>query len=434
MPTRILLATDRRFWRGDSGSCARIAALCEHLSERGHDLNVFFTEHIGPDDMAAIRAGFPRIAVHHPDTAELQATSVFGDFARRLGGGIKQLIRMAARGPDRAVPRHGGRKPDGRWKTKDPASPPQSSVQGRRLADFVSPPARHAFARLFKRLRPEIVLVEYVRLGYLVHGLPRRGGRRALLAVDTLDVMSERCRRFQEAGESHWLHVTCDEEGEVLKRFGIVIAIQQADAKRLEALAPGSTVVTVPHGMRVQAHPEPVEGPVRLLYVATGTRENLLAIEAFLEEVWPALRDRFGERVRLLLAGHICERLRERTLDKRVSLEGYVEDIGALYARTHIVINPVRLGAGLKIKNVEALCHGKPLVTTAIGAEGIEGHGRGALVVCETSRAMVEALSQLIATPSLRAALSREALRLAEETFSPERAYAALDAVFEQAR
>jgi len=433
MTQRILLATDRRFWRADSGSCARIASLCRHLSSKGRDLHVFFAEDLGPDDVTRLKTGFPRVTVHSAGAATEPPTTLLGRLAPRL----RRVLRRVTAGPDRqagASPKAAaGARSKPAAEAHSAGSPPASSGAESVLADFHSPNVARAFRGLCKRLRPDVVLVEYIRLSYLVQGLPRRRGGRPLRVLDTLDVMSERFRRFREAGEAHWLRVGPEEEGEVLKRFDVVLAIHERDAKRLEAMVPGTRVVTTPHGMRVRAHPEPTEGPVRLLHVATATRENLLAIEPFLDEVWPSLRERFGGRTELLLAGRMCERLRERPPEERVSLAGYVEDRNALYAAAHIVVNPIRLGAGLKIKNVEALCHGKPLVTTPVGAEGIEEHGRGALVVCETSCAMVEALSRLIATPSLRRALSGQALRLAEEVFSPEQAYAELDATLEEA-
>ena len=56
-----------------------------------------------------------------------------------------------------------------------------------------------------------------------------------------------------------------------------------------------------------------------------------------------------------------------------VELAGFVDDLDAEYAAAAVALVPVLQGAGVKFKTVEALCHGVPVVTTTVGAEGIEG-------------------------------------------------------------
>ena len=99
---------------------------------------------------------------------------------------------------------------------------------------------------------------------------------------------------------------------------------------------------------------------------------------------------------------------------------------GEVYVISDIIINPVTFGGGLKIKNVEALCNGLPLVTTSVGAEGLEQGVGTAFHVCDTSDAMTETLCRLIGDAALRTRMSAQAHRCAREHFTEERAYGAL--------
>ena len=63
-----------------------------------------------------------------------------------------------------------------------------------------------------------------------------------------------------------------------------------------------------------------------------------------------------------------------------IKLSGFVGDLEEVY-KNRVIINPVKSGSGLKIKCVEALCSGKPLVTTSNGAQGLKsGAGKAFLV------------------------------------------------------
>src|SRR5690606_29841009 len=67
-----------------------------------------------------------------------------------------------------------------------------------------------------------------------------------------------------------------------------------------------------------------------------------------------------------------------------------------------VVINPVMHGTGLKIKNVEALGYGKPVVTTTVGAEGLELALSRGLIVADSEAEFIQVLSVLVADASVR--------------------------------
>jgi glycosyltransferase involved in cell wall biosynthesis len=64
-----------------------------------------------------------------------------------------------------------------------------------------------------------------------------------------------------------------------------------------------------------------------------------------------------------------------------VVLEGYVDDLGALLGRAAALVNPLRFGSGIKLKIIEGLGRGVPIVSTTIGADGVAvGADQGVLV------------------------------------------------------
>lgn len=79
-----------------------------------------------------------------------------------------------------------------------------------------------------------------------------------------------------------------------------------------------------------------------------------------------------------------------------LSFLGHVPDLVSVYAAVRVAVVPMRFGSGVKIKTVEALLHGVPVVATSVGAEGIEVGGEPAIVIADDAEAFAEAVVTLL--------------------------------------
>ncbi len=109
-------------------------------------------------------------------------------------------------------------------------------------------------------------------------------------------------------------------------------------------------------------------------------------LRSFLRTAWPHIVERLpGARLRVI-GNEARPELSElaATLRDSVTVEGYISDLGEALSGAAALVNPVRFGSGIKLKVVEALGRGLPVVSTPIGAEGIaSGPGTGVLVAAE---------------------------------------------------
>ncbi|HEY9664990.1 MAG TPA: glycosyltransferase, partial [Allocoleopsis sp.] len=85
------------------------------------------------------------------------------------------------------------------------------------------------------------------------------------------------------------------------------------------------------------------------------------------------------------------------------------------YDLASLVINPIPYGTGLKIKTIEALGYAKPLVTTSVGAEGLEEGIDRAFLVADTPEAFAQAIITILDDPEVAARLSRQAYNFARQ-------------------
>lgn len=206
---------------------------------------------------------------------------------------------------------------------------------------------------------------------------------RAQIVVTLHDVLSQRFARERAKaptskkkllararwGAAKWL------ERKIARQADDVLVLSEKDGALLPTWRSGARlhVLRPPiHGaLREQRVEDTVSSP-KLLFVGYMRREeNIDALLWFSSEVLPAIRERFPD-VRVVVAGGGTPRdIGIRLSQAGIDVLGYVQDLEPLYTDCTAVIAPLRLGAGVKFKVVEALTRGIPVITTSVGAEGI---------------------------------------------------------------
>jgi glycosyltransferase involved in cell wall biosynthesis len=114
----------------------------------------------------------------------------------------------------------------------------------------------------------------------------------------------------------------------------------------------------------------------------------------------------------------------------RVEVTGLVDDLRSEIERATVVIAPLRIGGGTRLKILEGMAHGKPIVSTSIGAEGLAvAHGRD-MLLADTPEAFAHEIGRVLTEPELGAKLGRAARQLAEDRYSWRTAASALEAFY----
>jgi glycosyltransferase involved in cell wall biosynthesis len=226
---------------------------------------------------------------------------------------------------------------------------------------------------------------------------------------------------MQRYGYRPRIRMSEQRESELLDRYDGVICIQRDDhaivgnwlGERKAILAPHPTAIT-PQAFRREVK--------RIGFVASDWFANVEGLQWFLREVWPAFTQR---GVSLDVHGSI-ERCFTGDQSPGVSFHGHADSLPEVYGNIDIVINPARFGSGLKIKTVEALGNGLPLVTTSEGARGLTDADGDALLIADDAASFIDALDALLNSPALRQRIGAGALDYARKHFSPEACFGAL--------
>ena len=214
--------------------------------------------------------------------------------------------------------------------------------------------------------------------------------------------------------------------------FDRVIVCSEADASRLGGQFPGARFAVVPNGyeppgLAFSRRPSNL-GPLRLLFVGTfGYFPNVDAALFLCRGVLPALRRSTDREICIDLVGAGgTTALRGLVGDPSVRLRGFVEDLAPIYAAADVAVVPVRVGGGTRIKILEAFAHGVPVVTTSLGAEGIDAAEGEHLLFADDAEAFARACLNLKEKPELAAQLAACAAALLVARYSPAQVDAAI--------
>ncbi|UYW26999.1 glycosyltransferase family 4 protein [Methylorubrum extorquens] len=208
------------------------------------------------------------------------------------------------------------------------------------------------------------VLVNYVFLSRALERVPPG----VLRLIDTHDRFAGRQTQYRPfRAEPNFFYTDTAGEAAGLARADVVLAIQAAEAGYFASLTDSRVLLLPPHfpPQKPFAVPERV---ARIGFLGHGNDPNLFSIGRFIR----AWRDGWTpDRPELVIAGEICRSL-PGVEGPGVRLLGYLDRLEDFYAQADLVVAPMLMGSGLKMKVGEALSFGRPVIGTEIGLEGFE--------------------------------------------------------------
>jgi glycosyltransferase involved in cell wall biosynthesis len=160
---------------------------------------------------------------------------------------------------------------------------------------------------------------------------------------------------------------------------------------------------------------------------------NIDGLVHFFQEIWPRIAAASPDARCKIVGGSAPPAIRALA-GPRVELTGFVPDLRPHLAEAAAVIVPLRLGGGTRLKIVEAMAMGKAIVSTTLGAEGIEAASGRDIVLADDPAAFADAASRLLADPGLAARIGRSARQLAVERYSWSGAVQALEGFYRRIR
>jgi glycosyltransferase involved in cell wall biosynthesis len=286
------------------------------------------------------------------------------------------------------------------------------------LGTFLSPGERRFVRNYTQRAAPDVVLYDSI-FNYCEGARARSGW------VITHDVKIQRAESLRARGfEVRPRGFSSETERAVLCAARNLIAIQRDDAATFRRIAPAARVVELPMAIDVGDTTRAPRRPGRCVLVASGTLPNVDGIGWFFASCWDEIRARVPH-AHLEIFGTICLRL--ASVPENVTLMGPSHELPEIFAGAAVAIAPLLAGSGLKLKVVEAMAYGVPMVTTSIGAQGLLDIEPAPFAVANDPHGFADAVTRLLTDDEEHAALVRAA-RAAAPRFHADQVFAQLEA------
>jgi len=364
-----------------TGSRVRSLALIRQLVARGWDVSLF-----------ALDTGVP---AQPPDVAELRALCAEVRLCRH---GAPTAVRMARMGAD--------------------------LLRGR--------PFQHSMFRFPAAVREAHEWIAAGRFDailaaghYMLPYVP--AGARGRMLLDPQNVETERVATMAAALWPRPRGVIARLQQRPVRRYeeraaagaGAIVAVSEADGAWFERWAPGRVTV-VPNGVDCAAirprEGDGAGGPV-LFVGSLDYGPNVDGARVLLDEIAPRLTH-CGARIALV--GSLPPpqlRAAAQAAPVPVQVTGRVEEIAPWFRASRLLAVPLRIGGGTRLKIVEAMAHGLPVVTTSIGCAGLDVVHERDVLIADDPVAFARCVDRLLADDDLAAALAHRARRTVQERY-----------------
>jgi glycosyltransferase involved in cell wall biosynthesis len=205
----------------------------------------------------------------------------------------------------------------------------------------------------------------------------------------------------------------------MLNEVSGIAAISEEDKKRILGLGINRRIETIPFGINLSDYPvSPVAQPELALFHlgAMDWGPNLEGILWFLNQIWPSIHQAFPDLKMYLAGRNMSEEIRKTSLPNVIML-GEVENAIEFMQSKAIMVVPLLSAGGIRVKIIEGLALGKTVISTTLGAEGLDCTDRKNIMLADRPEDWLKALRELMNQPELMQRLASEGRKHASEHF-----------------
>jgi len=194
-------------------------------------------------------------------------------------------------------------------------------------------------------------------------------------------------------------------EESAVRKFHHVIAVSENDRALMARWVAAERITVVPTGVDLaQYSPSPGASATAPLVTFVGAMDwepNIDGVEFFCGEIWPLIQSEVPE-ARFRIVGRNPGRRVQRWASERVEVTGQVASVVEHLRQSAVVIVPLRIGGGTRLKIYEAMATAKPIVSTTVGAEGLDVQHGHDIILADDVRSFSQAVVMLLRDSDLR--------------------------------
>lgn len=233
-------------------------------------------------------------------------------------------------------------------------------------------------------------------------------------------------------------------EAEVCQKMTCCFVCSDIDKSYLLNMAKDARIVTIPNGVdveyfrdrswRTNVQGSLVQEPNSMIFVGTlDYGPGATAVRYFCEEILPLIQEKVPN-MRFWAVGQnppqYLQNLAER--DKRIIVTGRVDDIRPYVARSKVFVVPLKSGSGTRLKILDAMAMGIPVISTSIGAEGLDVSSGEQILLADTPELFSAAVLQVLQDNDVANTIRENAFKLVQEKYAWKKVWTDLLAAYQE--
>lgn len=214
-----------------------------------------------------------------------------------------------------------------------------------------------------------------------------------------------------------------------------VVAMSERDKEAILELAPDLKVDIVPNGVDVGwfSQKKRKDGDAKVLYVGYFKwLQNREAVEFLIEEVWPKIKKETRE-ARLWIVGRGTSDEIKRLAGKDIQVSEDIEDIRDAYVNSDVLVAPIKGPGGTRLKILEAMASGIPVVTTSVGIEGLRVEHEKQALIEDDAESIAQAAIKVLKNKDFARRLGEAGRELVSRYYSWTKSAQLLDKIYKEA-
>jgi len=304
----------------------------------------------------------------------------------------------------------------------------KDSLQARR---FFSSEMVEKLKTLLVKETFDVVIVESVFMGHYLETIRKYSQAKILLRVHNIEFLIwERLAKqtknpFKKAVFCYLASSLKRYENSLFSKIDGYLPITEVDNQYFKALHPNLSSTVIPFSIDLSDYnyiaPTFKENNLTFFHLGSmNWQPNIEGMDWFLDNVWKQATEKYPH-LTFVIAGKGNKALFAHKNYKNVQIFDFVEDAQQFMNEHNIMVVPLMSGSGMRIKIIEGLALGKPIITTTIGAEGIEVTHRENILIADTPEEMMQAIDFCVNHTDKCVEMGKNARKLVEEKYTQEK-------------
>jgi sugar transferase (PEP-CTERM/EpsH1 system associated) len=288
------------------------------------------------------------------------------------------------------------------------------------VLNYTTDAMKQKLERLVSENDFDIIQVESI---HLMSYLPiiRKARRQPMVVCDWHNIESELMQRYSEreagllrrAYASKTARLMSEFERRALREFDAHVTVSERDAEQLRDLNPAARIFVIENGVDTAFYSDLESGVAnespakRIVFVGLmDYHANIDGAVNFARHVWPRVRERRPGFIFTIVGKDPASEVRELAQLPGVEVTGTVDDVRPFYRAAIAAVVPLNVGGGSRLKILEAMAAGVPVVSTTLGAEGLEVQHDENILIADTNEQLAEVIISLVENETRRQELS----------------------------